>query len=90
MDLVGRKGFTILGMTLMTLMLFITPLASSVYPSLLLCNIGLKVGSVVGLNTPLTVDYVAKESMGATAAAFSILAVIPQIISSSGFIWAST
>ena len=77
MDIFGRKGFSILGMILMTIILFVIPFATSVYPGVLLCTIGLKVGSVVGLNSPLTVDYVSRESLGITAAAFSLIAVIP-------------
>jgi len=77
MDVFGRKGFSIMGMTLMSIMLFVTPFVGEIYPGLLLCTIGLKVGSVVGLNSPLTVDYVAKESMGYASALFSLIAVVP-------------
>jgi hypothetical protein len=77
MDLFGRRGFTLLGMIMMTIMLFVTPLVTTVYPALLLCTIVSKIGTLVGLNTPLTVDYIAKESLGVISAAFSLVAVIP-------------
>lgn len=75
MDVFGRRGFTLLGMVLMSAMCFVTPFATTVYPGVLLCTIFIKIGTLVGLNTPLTVDYIAKDSMGYIAACFSIVAV---------------
>jgi len=77
MDLFGRKWFSIIGLVLVSLVIFITPITTVIYPALLLCTIGLKVGAAVGLNSPLTVDYVAKESMGFVAAGFALLVVPP-------------
>jgi hypothetical protein len=76
MDKYGRTYLSISGLLLFGGFMIVMPYISSIYPGILLTNIGLKIGFVPSLNSPICVDYIAKESLGATVSFLMCVTVV--------------
>lgn len=76
LDFVGRKIPLVIGVMICGILMIVMTFCSEVYPTLLLLFIAYGVSLIPSLICPLQIDYLSKETMGASNAWGQIFALL--------------